>query len=135
MSSIWTPGGEQPVRRAGDDDAHDVMREPTEEEMAAHLDAVTRELAETPASVIVANHAMGLFELGAVHLSRQPPDFPEAQFAIDAMAALVEGLAGRYGEHEQTLKDALAQIRLAFVQIRAAGVDLSPPPPREQAEG
>lgn len=133
MSSIWTPGGEQPVRRAADDDLDEAMRPPTEEEMAAHLEAVTRELAETPASVVVANHAMGLFELGAVHLSQQPPNLSEAQVAIDAMAALVEGLAGRYGEHEQTLKDALAQIRLAFVQIRAAGVDLSQVP-REPAE-
>ena len=33
------------------------------------------------------------------------------------MAALVEGLAGRLGEAEPSLHDALAQIRLAFVQI------------------
>jgi hypothetical protein len=84
------------------------------------MEEMTRQLAETPAAVVVANHAMGLFELAALHLSQQPPNLPEATVAIDAMAALVEGLAGRYGPNEDTLKEALAQLRMAFVQIRAA---------------
>ena len=120
MSSIWTPGGERPVGRADEEPAE--VDEPTAEE----LEALTRELAATPAAVVVANHAMGLFELAALHLSQQPPNLGEASVAIDAMGALVEGLAGRLGEHESTLKDALAQLRVAFVQIRA-GVEAPPP--------
>jgi hypothetical protein len=88
--------------------------------MQAEMEEMTRQLAETPAAVVVANHAMGLFELAALHLSQQPANLSEAATAIDAMAALVEGLAGRYGPNEATLKDALAQLRMAFVQIRAA---------------
>ena len=65
----------------------------------------------------MANHAYGLFELAAIHLSQQPPRLDQARLAVDAMAALVEGLAGRLGEAERSLHDALAQIRLAFVQI------------------
>jgi hypothetical protein len=116
MSSRWTPGGERPVEREPSGPTEpDVDREPTPEE----LEALTRELASTPVAVVVANHAMGLFELAALHLSQQPPNLAESAMAIDSMAALVEGLAGRLGENEPTLKDALAQLRMAYVQIRA----------------
>ncbi len=71
----------------------------------------------------MANHAYGLFELAAIHLSQQPPDREEARLAVDAMAALVEGLAGRLGEAEPSLREALAQIRLAFVQISETVAD------------
>jgi len=118
MSTIWTPSGEQPVGR---EEPAAVEAEPrSREEVEAQLEALQEELARTPAIVVVVNHAMGLFELAALHLSQQPPNLSEARFAIDAMGALVEGLAGRLGEHEQTVKDALAQLRLAYVQLQAA---------------
>ena len=127
MSTIWTPSGEQPIRREDTPprpepgaQGADTGGEPTEEELAADLDQLRQELAATPAAVVVANHAMGLFELAALHLSQQPPNLGEAQVAIDAMAAMVEGLAGRLGENEATLKDALAQLRMAYVQLKAA---------------
>ena len=78
------------------------------------------QLAKTPAAVVVANHAFGLFELAALHLSLQPPQLAEAQLAIDALAAVVEGLAGRLGDQEDHLKEGLAQLRIAFVQIKGA---------------
>ena len=65
----------------------------------------------------MANHAYGLFELAAIHLSQQPPRLDQARLAVDALGVLVEGLAGRLGEAEPSLRDALMQIRLAFVQI------------------
>lgn len=65
----------------------------------------------------MANHAYGLFELAAIHLSQQPPNLEEARLAVDALGALVGGLTGRLGEAESSLNDALAQIRLTFVQI------------------
>jgi len=34
------------------------------------------------------------------------------------MAAIVEGLGERLGEHARALNDALAQLRLAFVQVQ-----------------
>ena len=86
-------------------------------ELASRLDELRRQLLGTPAEVVIANHAYGLFELAAIHLSQQPPRRDEARLAVDAMASLVEGLEGRLGEAERSLKDALAQIRLAFVQI------------------
>jgi hypothetical protein len=73
-----------------------------------------------PAAQVVANHAMGCWELAAIHLSNQPPRFEEAQVAIDAFGALVEVLDGKLGADEATLRDALAQLRLAFVQVKAS---------------
>lgn len=82
------------------------------------MENLRRQLAETPAEVVVANHCFGLFELAALHLSQQPPQLSEAQLAIDALAALVESLTGRLGESEAQLRDGLSQLRLAFVKIR-----------------
>ncbi len=79
-----------------------------------------QQLAEAPAELVIANHAMGLWELAALHLSQQPPQLPQAQLAIDALTALVDGLQGRLGEDERSLRDGLAQIRMAFVQIHNA---------------
>ena len=90
--------------------------------------AVRDELAKTPAALVVANHCFGLFELAALHLSLQPPQLAEAQLAIDALAAIVEGLSGRLSEPEPQLKEALAQLRMAFVQVRAANLGAAPPP-------
>jgi uncharacterized protein with GYD domain len=140
--SLWTPGGEHPVDRepapaedelAAPEHDEDPLAGLTPEEreraiaMAAEMDEVRRQLASTPAAVVVANHVMGLYELGAIHLSADPPNFAEAQVAIDAMGAIVETLRGRLGENEPTLTDALGQLRLAFVQLRgsASGADAS----------
>lgn len=86
-----------------------------------------QQLTETPAAVVIANHCFGLFELAALHLSLQPPNLSESQLAIDALAAVVEGLAGRLGEHGAQLTEALSQLRLAFVQIRAANLGSGDP--------
>jgi hypothetical protein len=83
-------------------------------------------IAEVPAEVVVVNHAMGLYELGAIHLSADPPDLVSAALAIDAVACLVEGLGERMGEEVVTLRDALANIRLAFVQIKNATGQAAP---------
>ena len=78
------------------------------------------QLLQAPVEVVIANHAMGLWELAALHLSSKPPQLAQAQLAIDALACLVDGLAGRLGDAEKTLQDGLAQIRMAFVQIHRA---------------
>ena len=85
------------------------------------------ELAAIPVADIIANHAIGLWELALLHLSPDegmPPDLDEARLAVDGVAALVEGLGDRLGRHQEPLREALAQLRLAFVEIsRRAGAD------------
>ena len=96
-----------------------------DEAMDAMID-VRRQLAEVPAEVVVANHVMGLYELAAIHLSAAEPDLFSAALAIDAVACLVEGLGDRMGDDSATLRDALGNIRIAFVQIKnqlAAGAE------------
>lgn len=88
--------------------------------MAKEMAQVREQLASVPAAVVVANHAMGLYELAAIHLGGQPPNLPEARVAIDAFAALLDAVGDQLGEDGVTLRDALAQIRLAFVQISGA---------------
>ena len=137
--SLWTPDGEHRVEREGPtadaaaepdlDPAENPLAglSPEEREqamaMAAEMDEVRRQLASVPASVVIANHAMGMYELAAIHLSSEPPNFVEAQVAIDAMAAVIEGLRGRLGENEPTLIDALSQLRMAYVQLHGASTE------------
>lgn len=129
MSSLWTPGGEHDVPRARPGAAGGPG--PTTTPSAppgpaagpddeTELAAIQQELASTPAAVVIGNHCVGLFQLAALHLSQQPPNLDDARLSIDALGALVEGLEGRLGADEPTLVDALAQLRLAFVQIVAA---------------
>jgi len=136
VSTLWTPDGEHEVGRekgsqrgapaeqsplsaASEDDFDDDGPELTEEQVA-QMRELEEKLAQTPAAVVVANHAYGLFELAALHLGRRPPNFEQAQLAIDAMGALVEGLGDRLGDHGRQLQDGLTQLRLAFVQVRNA---------------
>ena len=88
-----------------------------EEAQRAMEDARAR-LAEVPAEVVVTNHVMGLYELAAIHLSASPPDLVQSALAIDAVACLVDGLGDRLGEEATTMRDALNNIRMAFVQIK-----------------
>jgi len=123
MSSLWTPGGEVPVDRnrpaepappSPDREAGGPKAPPDEEAMAAEL---ARFLLESPAEQIVAQHAMGLYELAVLHLSQPEPRLAEARLAIDGLAALVGGLEGRLGAAGAQLREVLPQLQMAFVQL------------------
>ena len=146
MSSLWTPGGEHPVDRdrgqVGADAATGAApagAEEVDEEraraMAEELAEVQRRLAEVPAAVVVGNHVMGLFELGAIHLGQEPPNLAEASIAIDAMGAVLDRLAGRLGPDEATLRAALDQIRMAFVQVSSAAAPAAEQEGRSPGDG
>ena len=134
MSSLWTPGGEHPVEPSGspqdppvdpspeDPSLEDLSPEDREkvEAMAREMAAVQEQMASTPAAGVVANHLLGFHLLASIHLSQQPPNLSEAAVAIDALAAVVDTLPGRLGEDEATMRDALHQIRLAYVTVEKA---------------
>lgn len=130
MSSLWTPGGERPVGRDAPQPTPGPDEGPIDEaELQERLSDLRDQLAHTPVEGIVAQMAYQLFEIGALHLSVQPPQLDQSQLAIDALANLVEGLGDRLGEHARPLRDGLSQIRMAFVQIKSeAGGSASPPP-------
>lgn len=107
-------GGTHDDPDVGGTDQGDTDLEAAERALA---DARAR-LLDVPAEVVVTNHVMGLYELAAIHLSADPPDLVSASLAIDAMAALVEGLGTRLGDDSATMREALTNIRMAFVQIK-----------------
>lgn len=137
MGSLWTPFGEYTPRSRDESrpdlgPSADAEGRPADAEGRPADEALRRlreELARTPVRDVVANHAVALWQLALLHLgldrSAQPeapdaptsrPNLPEAKLAIDSMAALVEGLGDRLGDHARPLRDALAQVRLAYVQ-------------------
>jgi hypothetical protein len=142
MASLWTPDGERPARpspsaaeaarnqeRGEFRDIADQLGEEDRaqaEELAREMAEVRDQVARTPAAVVVANHVMGFYELAAIHLSQQPPNFGEATVAIDAMTAVLDKLKGRLGENEQVLRDAMSQLQIAFVQLQSRAGDAEP---------
>jgi hypothetical protein len=140
VSSIWTPSGEYrpsdepdgpaPAASAGGN-AEGVERpgeggDITPEEMEA-LGRLHEQLRATPAIDVVANHVVQLFQLALVYLgagagpadavAAPAADLVQASIVIDAMAAIVDGLGPRLAQHEQTLRDALTQLQLLWVEI------------------
>jgi len=129
--SLWTPGGDHPVGPAGGEPPP----EPSADEaaqlqaMQAEMEQVRQELLAAPASVVIANHAMGIYELAAIHLTAERPRLAEAGLAIDALTSVVEGLEGRLGDAEPTLREALVQLRAAYLDVRDRPTgDIDPPP-------
>ncbi len=118
--SLWTPGGDHPVGPPGGDPppALSPDDEAQLQAMQAEMEQVRQQLLAAPASVVIANHAMGIYELAAIHLTAEQAKLSEVVLAIDALTALVEGLAGRLGEAEPTLQEALAQLRAAYLEVR-----------------
>jgi hypothetical protein len=121
VSTLWTPGGEhRPEDQERDAAAPDAAAGPDDEAAREQLRQLREQLSATPVADIIANHAIGLWELALLHLSPDegtPPDLDEARLAIDGVAALVEGLGERLDRHQEPLREALAQLRLAFVEV------------------
>ena len=102
--------------------------EPSPAEIEAEIRRTRDELASIPVADIIANHAVGLWQLAVLHLTPDPDDsgqseprLDDARLAIDALAALVEGLGERLTPHDEALRDALTQLRLAYVQVSGGG--------------
>jgi Domain of unknown function (DUF1844) len=133
VSGLWTPGGGDPAQPTsepnGIPDGASAESEPTPEEVAAVRELHDR-LAATPVADVIVNHAIGIWQLALVHLGvvtppdeqgrRPQPDLASAGLAIDALAALVDGLAERLGEGEPMLRDALHQAQMLYVEIADA---------------
>lgn len=132
--SLWTPDGERPIKDARIE-VTDELREAltaagldvdrlSPEQIAEaqrtleELNRVREEMVRVPAAEIVANHLMGIYELGAIHLAENPPNFAEATIAIEALRAVLERLEGRFADAEPVLRQALAQLQQTFVALK-----------------
>jgi hypothetical protein len=92
---VWTPEQEAEARRIVDE----IARTPS-------LEWVLQ------SAVNLANVAGTKIETGAVE---------DASLAIDALAALINGLPGKLGDAETPLRQTLAQLQLAYSQRAAPG--------------
>jgi hypothetical protein len=130
VSSIWTPSGEhhpEPEPEPGAGASLPPAAEATEltQEQYEELLAARAELAAVPVADIIANHAIGLQQLAVIHLLPDPdpqgnpsePRLAQAGLAIDALGALVDTLGDRLAPHHEALRDAVTQLRLAFVEL------------------
>jgi hypothetical protein len=130
MSSLWTPYGEQPVEpdrpdppgaaAPGPEGAPPGASRGEEELDPEEMREMLARLAATPVELIVAQFAVQLQELGVLHLGiaqERPESLEQAGLAIDALAALVEGLGERLAPNDEPLRQVLAQLRLAFVEV------------------
>jgi len=131
VSSIWTPSGEhrpepepEPAGAAVPPEGEAV--EMTQEQYQELLQA-RAELAAIPVADIIANHAIGLQQLAVIHLLPDPdlegnpsePRLAQAGLAIDALGALVDTLGDRLAPHHEALREAVTQLRMAFVELSA----------------
>jgi hypothetical protein len=135
--SLWTPSGEHPVDRPGQSASEPSppptpppSAGPTEEElenlspeereqleaMARQVEDARRQLLQAPAGPVVGQQALQFYELAALHLSQPEPKLDDARIAIDALTAVVEALGARLGEAESPLRQAVHQLKLAFVE-------------------
>ena len=127
MSSFWTPSGEHEVPNGTDESSSTATSDNFTEEaeidpaaaaaMEQQLREAQEQLLSVPASQIVANHIIGLFELAAIHLRVDPPPPPPPPPPQHPNANQDEQLGDQLPDH-QTLAAALHQIRLAFVEVQ-----------------
>ena len=98
--------------------------------MLAEMGRVREEMLSVPAAEVIANHLMGIYELAAIHLGENPPNFVEATVAIEALRAVLDRLGAEFGDNEAVLRQALGQLQMTFVQLKEQvtleGGDLEP---------
>jgi len=95
--------------------------------LEAEAAAMTAELAAAPAAVVIANHVVGLFQLGAIHLNEDPPHLDDGRLAIDAVKGILDAVGDRLGDDGEALRTGLTQLQLAYVELhRRGGADGAP---------
>ena len=123
--SLWTPGGEHPVDRpAGAGDPPEPApssrprSRPSSRPCRPRWRRCSRSSSPPRPSVVVANHAMGIYELAAIHLTPTQPKLAEASAGDRRPRRPRRGAEGRLGDDEATLREALAQLRAAYLEVR-----------------
>ena len=100
------------------------MSEPTVEQGERDpLEEMREHLASVSAGDVVAEAALSLVALAYVRLGVPPEqneryrDLDAARLLIDALAGMVDGVRGRLGAPEPELRDVLASLRMAYVDV------------------
>lgn len=131
MSSLWTPYGEEPMPPSGADTPPSPGGTgggpggPGDDQGQPELDPeqmreMLARLAATPVEAIVTQFAVELQEIAVLHLGlagERPESLASAAMALDAMAALVDALGDRLGPNAEPLRQAVAALRLGYVEV------------------
>ena len=134
--SLWTPGGEHQVpatrrrpRPTGElgDEPGGIDPDDLSDEERARLEAMAEEMAEVRQQLLRCRRRRSSPTTPWASTSWPPstspasrPTSPRAGWPSTPWAAWSRTCEGRLGENEPVLRDALAQLRLAFVQLQAA---------------
>ena len=119
-------------------------RQPTEQELQAAYEA---ELKRIRVDDVIVQTVVSLLNLGGRRAGLAPGteeerDLDQVRQAIDAARALLPLVEGQLGPDAQTLRDALSQLQMAYVQLSGRGgqeaaqapEEAPPPAPDEPAE-
>jgi len=105
------------------------------------LEQLREQLASVSAGDVVAEAAMSLIALAYVRLGIPPEqharfrDLDAARLLVDALGGMLSATEGRLGAPEPSLRDALANLRLAFAEVAAtAGGSAPRSPPQTEPE-
>jgi hypothetical protein len=103
--------------------------QPTEEQLRAQLE---EEMRKVTVDDLLLQSAVSLVNLGGRKAGLAPGtegerDLPQVQAAIDAVSALLPILEGRGREEVKPIRDALAQLQMAYARL--AGEGEQPPEP------
>ncbi len=115
-------------------------REPTEEELRAALEQELKRIrvADVLIQTVVTLVNLAGRRLGLVPGSADEVDLGQAREAIDAVRALVPVIERSEGEHLAPVKDALAQLQIAYARASGEGGAQEPPagaPAEQPGEG
>ena len=89
------------------------------------LEQLREQLASVAAGDVVAEAALSLIALAYVRLGIPPEqharfrDLGQARLLVDALGGLLSATEGRLGAPEAGLRDALANLRMAFAEVAA----------------
>ena len=120
------------------------MSEPTAEQGERDpLEEMREHLASVSAGDVVAEAALSLVALAYVRLGVPPEqneryrDLEAARLLIDALAGMLDGVRGRLGAPEPELRDVVASLRMAYVDVasHAQAAPGEPPPAQEPGPG
>jgi Domain of unknown function (DUF1844) len=96
---------------------------PAKNDEADALARMREELMAISAGDVVAEAAMPLLTLAYARLGLPPEeharyrDLPAARLLIDALGGMLDAVEGRLGRVEPELRDALARVRMAYVDV------------------
>jgi hypothetical protein len=89
------------------------------------LEKLREQLASVPAGDVVAEAALSLIALAYVRLGIPPEqherfrDLDAARLLVDALGGMLAATEGRLGAPEPSLREALANLRMAYAEVAA----------------